>query len=75
MLGTLPPNKKSSWRDKVPIIVHAYNYTRSTATGFSPNYLMCGLKTQLPVNLYFHTQKADMNTTMSTTLCNNGMKD
>ena len=44
MLGTLPPNKKSSWRDMVPILVHAYNCTRSTATGFSPCYLMHGQK-------------------------------
>ena len=31
MLGTLPPNRKSSWRDMVPILVHVYNCTRSTA--------------------------------------------
>ena len=27
MLGTLPPNKKSSWRHMVPMLVHAYNCT------------------------------------------------
>ena len=36
MLGTLPPNKKSSRRDIVPTLVHAYNCTRSAAMGFSP---------------------------------------
>ena len=36
MLGTLPPNKKSSQRDMVPMLVHVYNCTRSTATGFNP---------------------------------------
>ena len=36
MLGTLPPNKKSSWRDMMLILVHVYNYIRSIATGFSP---------------------------------------
>ena len=66
MLGTLPPNKKSSWRDMVPILVHAYNYTRHTATGFSPYYFMYGQKPRLPVNLYFGTQSADMNAIMST---------
>ena len=49
MLGTLPPNKKSSWRDMVPMLVHAYTCTRSTAMGFSPYYL------------YFGTQRADIN--------------
>ena len=66
MLGTLPPNKKSSWRDMVPMLVHAYNCTRSTATGFSPYYLMYGWNLQLPINLYFGTKKADMNATTST---------
>ena len=55
MLGTLPPNKKFSWRDMVPTLVHAYNCTRSTAMGFSPYYLVYGWKPQLPVDLYFGT--------------------
>ena len=25
MLGTLPPNKKSSWRDMVLMLLHVYN--------------------------------------------------
>ena len=66
MLGTLPPNKKSSWRDMVPMLVHAYNCTGSTVTAFSPHYLMYGQKTQLPVDLYFGTQNADMNAARST---------
>ena len=44
MPGTLPPNIKSSWRDLVPMLVHVYNCTRSTAIGFSPYYLMYGQK-------------------------------
>ena len=35
MLDTLPPKKKSSWGHLVPTLVHTYNCTRSTATGFS----------------------------------------
>ena len=42
MLGFLLPNKKSSWRDMAPMLLHAFNYTRSTATGFSPCCLMYG---------------------------------
>ena len=35
MLGTLPQNKKSSWIDMVPILVHVYNCIRGTATGLA----------------------------------------
>ena len=64
--GYLPSNKKSSWRDIVPMLVHTYKCIRSTATGFSPYYLMYAPKPQLPVDLYFSTQKADMNATTNT---------
>ena len=60
MLDTLPPNKKYSWRDMVPMC------TRSTATGFSPYYLAYGQKPGLPVNLHSGIQRADMNATTST---------
>ena len=42
MLGTLPPNLISSGRDMVLTLVHVYNCTKSTATGFSAYYLMYG---------------------------------
>ena len=41
-LGTLPPKKKSSWRDVVLTLVQVHNCTRSAAKGFSPYYLMYG---------------------------------
>ena len=66
MLGTLPPNRKSLWRDMVPVLVHAYNCTRSTATGFSPYYLIYGQKPLLLVTPYFGSQRADMNAATST---------
>ena len=47
------------------MLVHVYNCTRSTATGFSSYYLMYGQKPWLLVNLYFGTHKADMNATTS----------
>ena len=49
----------------VPMLVHAYNSTRSTAMGCSPYYSMYGQKPQLLVNLYFGIQRPDMNATTS----------
>ena len=51
MLGTLPEKLKSTWREQVPTLVHAYNCTRNNATGFSPYYLMCGRKPCLPIDI------------------------
>ena len=65
MLGTLHQIKKSSWRDMAWMLVHAYNCTRSTGTGSSLYYLMYGQRPQLPVKLYFGTQRADINVTKS----------
>ena len=44
MLGTLPKKPKSTWIEQVPMLVHAYNCTRSNATDFSLYYLMFGRK-------------------------------
>ena len=44
MLGTLPENPKSIWREQLPTLVHGYNCTRNNVTGFSPYYLMFGRK-------------------------------
>ena len=42
MLGTLPKEKKSEWKNHIWTLVHAYNCTWNSATGFSPYYLMYG---------------------------------
>ena len=39
MLGTLPENPESIWREQVPTLVHAYNCTMNNVTDFSPYYL------------------------------------
>ena len=51
MLGTLPKEKKSEWKDHVGMLVHAYNCTRNSAMGFSPYYLMFGRQPCLPVDV------------------------
>ena len=40
MLGTLPPEKKSEWKNHIGALIHAYNCTQNSATGLSPYYLM-----------------------------------
>jgi hypothetical protein len=57
MLGTLGQEKKRSWSQHVPSLVHAYNSTKSDATGYSPYYLMYGREARLPVDLCFETSK------------------
>ena len=51
MLGTLPKEKKSEWKNHIGMLVHAYNCTQNSATGFSPHYLMFGRQPCLPVDV------------------------
>ena len=51
MLGILPKEKKSEWKNHVGTLVHAYNCTQNSATGFSPYYLMFGRQPQLLVDV------------------------
>ena len=51
MLGMLPPEKKSDWKNHIGTLVHAYNCTRNSASGFSPYYLMYGKQPHLPVDV------------------------
>ena len=60
MLGTLPEKPKSTWREQVPTLVHAYNCTRNNATDFSPYYLMFGWKPHLPIDLILGTDTANL---------------
>ena len=60
MLGTLSKKPKSTCREQVPTLVHAYNCTRNSATGFSPYYLMFRHKPHLPIDLIFGTNLTDL---------------
>ena len=51
MLETLPKEKKSEWKNHIGTLVHAYNYTCNSATGFSPYYIMFGRQPHLPVDV------------------------
>ena len=60
MIGTLHEKDKSYWKDFVPILVHAYNCTKSNANDFSPCYLMFRRKARIPLDLYFGMQLANL---------------
>ena len=51
MLGTLPKEKKSDWKNHIGVLVHAYNCTQNSTTGFSPYYLMFERQPHLPVDI------------------------
>ena len=50
MLGTLP-KEKSEWKNHIGTLVHVYNCTQNSATGFSPYYLMYGRQPHLLVDV------------------------
>ena len=60
MLGTLPEKPKSTWREQVPNLVHAYNCIKNSTARFSPYYLMFGHKLHLPIDLIFGTNLAEL---------------
>ena len=65
-LGTFPEKPKSTWREEVPTLVHAYNCTRNSMTDFSLYYLMIDRKPHLPIDILFGTNTADLKGNTST---------
>ena len=55
IIGKLGEDKKVDWPSHLAEIVHAYNATQSTVTGYSPHYLMFGWWPRLPVDFAFPT--------------------
>ena len=51
-LGTLPQEKKSERKNHIGALVHAYNCTQNSTTGFSPYYLMYRRQPHLPVRCH-----------------------
>ena len=55
MIGKLGEDKKADWPSHLAEIVHAYNATQSTVTGYSPHYLLFRRWPRLLVNFVFLT--------------------
>ena len=55
MIGKLGEDKKANWPSHLAEIVHTYNATQSTVTGYSPHYLMFGQWPRLLVDFVFPT--------------------
>ena len=65
-VGSLLEKLKSTWREQIPTLIHAYNCTKNSATGFRPYYLMFGCKPHLPIGLIFGTNLTSLKGNHST---------
>ena len=59
LLRTSTERNKFNWEDHIQILVHAYNCTTHSSTGYSPYYLLFGRTQKLPINLKKVSPAAD----------------
>ncbi|TWW57317.1 Retrovirus-related Pol polyprotein from transposon 297 [Takifugu flavidus] len=65
MLRTLSDEAKADWKSSLAKVVHAYNCTRSEATGYAPYYLLYGRNPRLPVDIMFGLTPSDQSASHS----------
>ena len=63
MLRTLPEKYITSWKDHVNKVIHAYNCTKHSRTGFPPYYLMFRHKPRLPIDIILQTEVYPLHST------------
>ncbi|CAL9690999.1 unnamed protein product [Knipowitschia caucasica] len=59
MLRTLEDKEKEDWKESLAKVVHAYNCTKSEATGYAPYYLVFGRSPRLPIDMLFNIKKEE----------------
>ena len=57
MLRSLEESQKSKWKEHLSKLVHAYNCTKNSATGFSPYFLLFGREPRLPLDFILETPR------------------
>ena len=51
MLGILPPEHNSDWKDNIGVLVHTYNCTQNSTMGFSPYFLRYRRQPQISIDV------------------------
>ena len=59
MIGTLHEEEKEDWPRQLKALTFAYNSTRSAVTGYSPYFLMFGMRPRIPIDFILPTQRLD----------------
>ena len=59
MLKTLSEKEKSKWPESINKLIHAYNCSSHSSTGYSPFFLMFGRQPRLPIDLMLAIEKQD----------------
>jgi transposase InsO family protein len=59
MLRTLENDEKQDWKSHIARLVHAFNCTPHSVTGFSPYFLMFGRQPRLPLDTLLNHREED----------------